>query len=148
MIKFDLWVVWLKCISVVFAAFGIFMALFNQTSVFDIMFSSQIDPVFFGNAELSQEMVHFQQWIYGVLGATCVLVGIMIFFIVDNPYRNKERWAWNCLLFGLVAWMVIDMSVSLYFLVYFNAVFNAVLFAAIIIPLLLTRQYFTGARAT
>ena len=79
MIKFDLWIIWLKCVSIVFAGFGVFMALFNQTPVFDLLFNGQIDPVFFGNAELSQEIVHFQQWIYGVLGATCVLVGMMIF---------------------------------------------------------------------
>ncbi|AIZ56394.1 hypothetical protein Mpt1_c05020 [Candidatus Methanoplasma termitum] len=148
MIKFDNWIVWLKIVSLVFAAFGVFMALFNRTHVFDIMFSSQIDPAFFGGSELSGEMIRFQQWIYGVLGATCVLVGIMIFFIVDNSYRNKERWAWNCLLLGLAAWMLIDLSVSLYFSVYFNAAFNAVLFAAIIVPLLFTRKYFSIKEAT
>jgi len=147
MIKFDFWIVWLKVVSVVFAAFGVFMALFNQTPVFDFMFNNQIDPVFFGNAELSQEIVLFQQWIYGVLGATCVLVGIMIFFIVDNPFRNRERWAWNCLIIGLVAWMIIDLSVSLYFSVYFNAAFNALLFAAIIVPLLFTRKCFIETQA-
>jgi len=147
MIKFDFWILWLKCVSIVFAVFGVFMALFNQTPVFDLMFNGQIDPVFFGSAELSPEMVQFQQWIYGVLGATCVLVGIMIFFIVGNPLRNKELWAWNCLLFALVAWIVIDMSVSLYFGVYFNAAFNAILFAAILVPLLLTRNYFMEAQA-
>jgi uncharacterized BrkB/YihY/UPF0761 family membrane protein len=142
MIRFDLWAKWLKCVSIVFALFGVFIALFNQTSVFDVIFNDQIDPVFFGDAALTAEMMRFQQWVYGILGATCVFVGIMIFFIAENAYRKKERWAWNCIMIGSMGWFIIDESVSLYFSVHFNAAFNAVLLIAILVPLLCTWKFF------
>ncbi|MDR1954548.1 MAG: hypothetical protein LBP82_01180 [Candidatus Methanoplasma sp.] len=128
------------CIA--FALFGLFIALFNQTPVFDILFNDQIDPVFFGSAALTPEMMLFRQWTYGVLGATCVFAGILMFFIVDNAYRKKERWAWYCIVLGLTGWFVIDGAVSLYFSVYFNAAFNIVLLTAALVPLIFTKKYF------
>lgn len=99
--KFNFWVIWLKGVSIIFALFGVCLALFNQTSIFNILFNNQINPVFFENIILTPELIYFQQWIYGLLGATCVLVGILIFFVVDNAYKKMEHWAWNCILIGL-----------------------------------------------
>jgi hypothetical protein len=140
--KFSVCVLWLKAVSILFAFFGMVIALLNQTSIFKVAFSSNINPVFWEDANLTTGSVHFQQWIYGLLGATCVMVGILIFFIVKNAFAKKERWAWNCLFFGIIAWFVIDEPVSIYFRVYFNVVFNLVLLLAVIVPLLLTVKDF------
>jgi len=148
MIRFELWILWLKCACVVFAAFGVFIAVFNQTPVFDVLFGNNINPAFFGDAALTPEMVRFQQWVYGLLGATCVFVGILLFFIVSNAYSKKERWALNGIMFGVVAWFVIDEAVSIYFAVEFNAVFNLVLLAILLIPLIFTMRYFEKPAAT
>ena len=51
--KFRLSVVWLKIVSILFALFGIVIALFNQTSLFQMTFNNQINPVFWGNTQLS-----------------------------------------------------------------------------------------------
>jgi hypothetical protein len=134
--------VWLKIVSVLFALFGIAIALLNQTSLFQMAFSNQINPSFWGDAEIIAETLSFQQWVYGLLGATCLLVGIVIFFVVKYAFAKKERWASNCLLFGLGAWFVIDTPISFYFHVYFNVIFNAVLLLAGILPVLLTRKVF------
>ncbi len=142
MARFKFCVMWLKIVSILFSLFGVIIALFNQTYIFQIIFNNQINPIFWGSANLSVEVLHFQQWIYGLLGATCLMVGILIFFIVENAFAKKEKWAWNCLLFGLIAWFVIDESISLYFRVYFNAVFNLILLIAIIIPLFLSIKDF------
>lgn len=135
-------VLWLKIVSVVFAAFGIIIALFNQNTLFKMAFSSQINPVFWVNAEPTPEAILFQRWIYGLLGATCLMVGILIFFIVQNAFAKKEKWAWSCLLYGLVAWFIIDTPISLYFKVYFNVAFNVILLLSVLVPLLLTRKQF------
>ncbi len=142
MTRFKLCVTWLKVVSILFSIFGIVIALFNQTHLFQIAFNSQINPTFFGNTGLPVEVSHFQQWAYGLLGATCLMVGILIFFIVHNAFAKKEKWAWYSLLWGLVGWFAIDESVSLYFQVYFNAIFNLVLFAAVLIPLCLSLKDF------
>lgn len=140
--RFTLSVLWLKIISVLFAVFGIIIALFNQTSTFQVTFNNQINPVFWGNSSLTSEALLFQKWIYGLLGAMCLMVGILIFFVVKYAFEKKERWAWNCLLFGLVAWFIIDTPISLFFKVYFNVIFNIVLLLAVLVPLLLTKKYF------
>ena len=140
--KFDFWVIWLNIVSVFFTLFGILLALFNQTSFFDVLFNNNINSVFWGNTSIAIEMLHFQQWIYGVLGATCAGWGIIIWFIVNNSFKKMEHWAWNCILTGILLWFVFDESISLYFKVYFNAAFNLVLILAIIVPLVCTRKYF------
>jgi len=140
--RFSLSVLWLKIVSILFAVFGIIIALFNQTAIFQAAFNNQINPVFWTNSELTTETLFFQRWIYGLLGATCLMVGILIFFIVKNSFARKEKWAWNCLLVGLAAWFIIDTPISMYFQVYFNVVFNIVLLFAVLLPLVLTRQDF------
>ncbi len=139
---FNLSVIWLKTVSVLFAVFGIIIALFNQTAIFQMAFNNHINPAFWINLELTTETVFFQRWIYGLLGATCLMVGILIFFIVKNAFARKEKWAWNCLFVGLIAWFIIDTPVSIYFKVYFNVIFNVVLLLTVLLPLFLTRRYF------
>ena len=145
--RFKLCVVWLKIVSVLFSAFGVAIAFFNQTALFQRAFGNQINPVFWGDAVLPQEALLFQRWSYGLLGATCVLVGILIFCVVHNAFAKKERWARNTLLLGVLAWFLIDEPLSLYFGVYFNAAFNLVLLVAVLVPLLLSWQEFKSKKS-
>lgn len=140
--KFRLSVLWLKIVSILFAVFGAILALLNQTVIFNVAFNHQINPVFWTDSELTTETIFFQRWIYGLLGATCLMVGILIFFIVKNSFARNEKWAWNCLFIGLIAWFIIDTPISIYFRVYFNVVFNIVLFLAVLLPLILTKKEF------
>ena len=140
--KFKFWVTWLKIVSILFAFFGLIIALFNQTKIFYIAFNNWINPVFWDNVQPTSETLHFQQWIYGLLGATCLMVGILIYFISKNAYAKKEKWAWDCLLMGLILWFVIDTPISFYFNVYFNVVFNLMLLLAVLLPLFLTKKFF------
>lgn len=135
-------VVWLKIVSILFGVFGVIIALFNQNSLFQMAFGKPISRVFWGSSELAAEALLFQRWIYGLLGATCLMVGILIFFIVKHAFAKKEQWAWNCLLLGLVTWFMIDTPISFYFQVYFNVIFNTALLLAVLFPLLLTRKNF------
>lgn len=144
MSKFGLSILWLKMISVLFALFGVIIALFNQTKIFQLLFGNQINAIFWKNTEITDGAILFQQWIYGLLGATCLMVGILIFFIVKNAFAKREKWAWNCLLWGLVAWFLIDTPISIYFQVYFNVIFNIFLLLAVLIPLLMIRAAFQG----
>lgn len=140
--KFSMWVVWLNIVCIIFVLFGLSLALFNQTSFFNFLFNNNINPVFWGDMELSSEILHFQQWVYGVMGATCAGWGIIIYFIVNNAFKKKEIWAWNSILVGIIMWFVFDESISLYFKVYFNAIFNVALIISIFLPLIFTRRYF------
>ena len=123
------------------AAFGILLAFFNRTILFE-SFNSRIDPVFWGGVDVPQNAVAFQRWINGVLGGVVAECGIFLSFVAFYPFRRKEKWAWNCVLAALFIWFFIDAPISLYFKVYFNVLFNLVLFIAILLPLIFTRKGF------
>jgi len=141
MLTYLVWQRWLLAVSLIIVAFGIALALLNGTVVFDL-FNAQIDPVFWGAAGIPADAARFQQWIYGVLGATVAGWGVFLAFIAYYPFRAREKWAWNCVIVGLLLWYLIDTSISLYFGVVFNAVFNTLLLALAIPPLAFTRKHF------
>jgi hypothetical protein len=141
MATFSFWQRWLFVVSFIIAVFGIAMALLNGTVVFDL-FNNQIDPVFWDAGGIPDAAMQFQQWIYGVLGATVAGWGVFLTFIAYYPFRARERWAWNCMVAGLLLWYLIDTPISLYFGVVFNAVFNTILLALMVPPLVFTRRHF------
>jgi len=144
--RFYFWQTWLFAVGLVIVVFGLALAFFNQTAAFDLLFNDRINPVFWGIRDAPAEVAAFQQWIYGVLGATVAGWGVFLAFIARYPFRNRERWAWNCLAVGLLLWYTVDTALSLYFQVYFNAIFNTVLLGAVILPLAFSRKAFFGGQ--
>lgn len=139
--RFTFWLRWLFVVGVIICVFGIIMAFLSGTVLFR-PFDRQINSVFWGNGSVDSATKEYQQWIMGVLGATMASWGIFVLFIAHYPFRQKEKWSWNCLMLGLLVWFLIDSSISLYFRVYFNAIFNTALFVLVILPLAFTRRHF------
>jgi len=81
MSKHRIWDRWLQTVGWILVVFGLVFALFNQSSLFDLAFNQNIDPVFSGAAHVSEDMHRFQAWIYGVLGATIAGWGLFIVFL-------------------------------------------------------------------
>jgi hypothetical protein len=138
---FTFWQRWLLAVGVVIALFGLFTALAAGTPLFD-PFDRQIDWIFWGTAAVGGSVRLFQQWVFGVWGATIAGWGIFVIFLARHPFRKKERWAWNCIALGLAVWFLLDTSISLIHGVYFNAAINTVLFVLTILPLIFTRKDF------
>ncbi len=140
MYRFIFWQRWLFVIALVVSVFGAVLAFFGGTALFE-PFDRQINPVFWGPADIGAETRAFQQWNYGVVGAALASWGVLVAFLAHYPFRNKEIWAWNGLFVGLLLWFVIDTSASLKFGVYFNALFNTGLLVLLLLPLALTRRF-------
>jgi hypothetical protein len=51
--RFTFWQKWLFIVGLGITTFGLFMAFFNQTPLFDL-FNRQIDPAFWGSAPLPE----------------------------------------------------------------------------------------------
>jgi hypothetical protein len=132
---------WLVILGAIIVAFGVALAFFYSTPLFDI-FRTQIDPAFWGAGELTGGAVPFQQWIYGVLGATMAGWGVCIAFIAAVPFKRKEKWTWNCLAIAVSLWFVIDTFLSWRFGALFNVVFNALIYLAAMVPLAFSRKSF------
>ena len=140
--SFEFWRRWLVIVALALVGFGLFVALFNQSGVFDTIFNNQIDSVFWSTSPdaVSGE---FQQWAYGVLGATLAGWGAMIAFIAVGPFNRREAWAWLCLAAGIGLWFVVDTAISLAHGVYFNAfAVNVPLLILAGLPLIATRREF------
>lgn len=144
MSRFLFWQKWLLALGGVIVAFGLALAVFNQTPLFDALFNWQINPTFWAEADITPQIKAFQHWVYGVLGATMAGWGVFILFIVHEPFRRRERWAWNCLAVGVGLWFVVDTALSLAANVIFNAAFNSLLVVLIAPPLLATRSHFSA----
>jgi hypothetical protein len=142
MSRFVFWQKWLLVLGGVIVIFGLALAVFNQTPVFDVLFNRQINSVFWGVVEVTPQIRSFQQWVYGVLGATMAGWGVIILFIAHEPFRRREQWAWQCLAFGIGLWFVVDTALSMAANVIFNAAFNSLLVILILPPLLATRAQF------
>lgn len=143
--NFTFWARWMFGIAVLIVFFGLFMALFNGTKIFDL-FNDQINPVFWDRKDISGPAEDFQQWVYGLTGATMAGWGLMFAYLARFPFCRKERWAWNAVAFSIALWYVVDTAISIRFEVYFNAFFNTVLLVLLAVPLVLTRKEFGISR--
>ncbi len=143
MTNFSFWQRWLFVVGAIITIFGALMAKLSGAHVFDL-FNRQIDPAFWGASAVGASAKEFQQWVYGVWGATIAGWGAFMAFIAHYPFAKKERWAWNCIVTGLAIWFVLDTTLSIYHRVYFNAAFNAVLLILAGLPLAVTRRHFSG----
>jgi hypothetical protein len=137
--RFNFWYRWLFVLGIIIILFGVFMTLFNQSLLFRL-FNDQIDPVFWGDEAISEAFIKFQGWVYGVLGATMAGWGVMLIFIIQYPFRQREKWAWIAIAASLGFWYLLDTALSLYFGVFFNAVFNTLLVFLVLPPLTATRK--------
>jgi len=141
--SFKFWQKWLLVSGIIISVFGISMVL----NINSEKFNSLIDPVFWGNETPNIQIRNFQQWVYGVLGATMVGWGVLIAFIAAIPFKKKEKWSRNSIIIGILSWYIFDTSVSLKANVEFNAIGNTILAIIILMPIFFTVTEFrkTGA---
>jgi hypothetical protein len=139
--NFRFWQRWLSLISWIVLIFGVGMALLNRTPLF-ALFDSQVNPAFWDYNPLPVGVDDFQGWIYGIFGATMAGWGVFLVYMARYPFQMRERWAWNCILQGLLLWYLLDTGISVYFGVVFNAIFNTVILILLLLPLFFTRKEF------
>jgi hypothetical protein len=141
MSRFGFWQAWLVAVSSAMAVFGIFMALFGATPLFNA-FNQQIDPGFWGSAAPPASFVAFRSWIYAVWGATVASLGLLVALVAYSAFHTRATWVRNSLTACLVVWYALDTGASLAWGVTFNAVFNTVVLFFLAAPLAMTWRRF------
>ena len=136
--NFLFWQRWLLVLAIAFVVLGALMTLPFGANLFDGL----INPVFWKNGAIPHDVNAFKAFIYGVLGAAMVGWGILFAFIVYYPFRQKEMWAWNCLLAGFAIWFPFGLYVSIRGGVYANVVGDIIFFVLVLVPLFFTRKEF------
>jgi len=142
------WHKWLLTVTILIILFGILLMVPNKPELFDRLFNDHIETIFWSDTPITTGIVHFQRWLYGVLGATMIGWGIMMAFIIAIPFRRGERWAWYSIFFGIGGWYILDTAVSVMYHADFNAFFNSLILLLFLPPLLFTYSSFHTKQRT
>lgn len=133
------WFGWLKIAAALCTLFGVFMALFNQSGMFNFLNNLIVNSFYSSNSNVSI-IAPLQAWLIGILGATMAGWGIMMLYLIKHPLQNKERWAWNAIFISMIVWFTIDSFISFHYGANFNLLINALLFLQFLAPLLVIRS--------
>ena len=120
---------------------GVFLALFSDFLFSDFL-NSKINRIFFSGVPPAYQVGLLKKWMLGISGAIMVGWGLSMLYVVSFPFKRKEQWAWRCIFYPVLAWYLLDSSISAYFGVGFNVLINSILFLQIIAPLLFLRSQF------
>jgi len=142
--QFVFWQRWLFIVSILIIIFGLGLAVGSGTSAIEPL-NRLVDPVFWGSRPVPPQAAAFHGWTYAVMGAAMAGWGVFLAFVAAIPFRRRERWAWNCMVLGILFWFVPDTSFSLQAGVVFNAAVNTALLALVALPLIFTRRDFPSA---
>jgi len=141
--SFLFWQKWLYYTSIAFALAGISFALFGNNFLFQ-PYNKMLAQLFWNTAEFPAEANQFRAFIYGPLGGTIACCYILLAFIARYPFKNKERWARNAIIFAFTVWVLIDSSVCIYFgaypQIYFINLFSITIKA---LPIIFTWKHFS-----
>lgn len=129
------WNRWLVTVALLMAAFGLLMAAFNQTRLFDA-FHQEIGRVFWPDQILPSGVAAFQNWVYGAWGATVAGLGIFAAYVARHAFARRQRWARDCILVGLLTWYIPDTAASLLSHLSFNAIFNTIVLFFALLPVI------------
>ena len=135
------WLGWLKITMCLVVLAGILLALFSDY-LFSDFIDTKINKIFFSGISPEFNVEQLKKWMFGVSGAVMVGWGLSMLYVVNYPFRQKEQWAWRCIFYPVLAWYLIDSSISAYFGVGFNVLINSILFLQIVAPLLFLRAQF------
>ncbi len=140
--KFEFWRKWFFAATLIVIVYGLGLAFFGQTAIFNYFLNNQINTAFWGTTQITGNVLRFQRFIYGVLGAVVAGWGVILAFIASYPFKKKEKWAWESLVLGVCVWFIIDTGFSAYYGAHSNALINVLLFIIAGVPLILTRNEF------
>lgn len=140
--RFRFWQRWLEIVAWLITGFGLLMALFISTPLFQ-GFHSQIDPAFWPSGAIPQAAERYQSWVLSAWGATVAGWGLLLLFVARVPFRARQPWVWPAIAWSLVLWFALDTAASLRYGVIFNAALNGLILLLAGIPLLATRGAFS-----
>lgn len=141
---FNFWQKWLLGVSLLITLFGLTLAFFGQSPIFNVMFNQPLAAIFWPELGIPETVLAYQAWMYGLLGAMVASWGLLIAFLAHFPFKARESWSWSCLAISIALWFTVDTSLSLFHGVNINAISNCIWLALLTLPLLFTRQYFFG----
>ncbi len=137
-----IWWRWLLTVSLIGVLFGVVMVV--APGLLKPLSRTAYNSFFATDrySGLSAGDVAFQNWLYGVLGATMAGWCLTAAFIAYLPFRAGQRWAWQALCIAVAVWFVLDTGTSWLHGVTINVLFNIGVLIAFGVPLVTSRNFF------
>jgi hypothetical protein len=140
--SFKFWQQWLVYANLIFAIFGLLVAFAGDSLLF-YFHNEQSKILFFQGQALEGDILLFKKWLFGIIGGTMVGFHLLAYYIAKYPFAQKEKWAYNSLLYALILWFLVDSGISMYYGAYHNVyLVNLVALFGIGLPLWMTRNEF------
>jgi hypothetical protein len=142
--SFLFWQQWLFYSSLIFAAFGVVLAVYGDNPLFG-PYHRLLAEIFLGQPAFPDGANAFRAMAMGPLGGTIACCYLLLAFIARYPFRNKERWARNAIVAAFGTWFLIDSAICLYYGVYAQ-VYAINLFSLLqkALPLIFTWNHFNN----
>jgi hypothetical protein len=139
------WTTWLLVACFTMMAFGVLMALFGGTRLFAGL-NQQVNLAFWPAGAADPGQLRFQNWVYGVWGATVAGFGLLAALTAGKGFARRQKWARNALAVALALWYLLDTAISLLSQVWVNAALNTAVLALFVVPLAATWTQFRDER--
>lgn len=117
--SFIFWQRWLFCSSLLFALFGIVLAVYGKNPFF-LPYNKALAHIFWLSDNTPAKIEPYSSFISGPLGATIACCYILLAFIAWFPFKRKELWARNAIIVAFGIWVILDSAVCIYYGVYFQ----------------------------
>ena len=140
--KFIFWQRWLLIVGLILVGMGLYM-IFLRGTVCYILMDNLVNPVFWASTIAPANVTEFQGYVYGVWGATVAIWGTFVAFIAHYPFRQREKWARDCIFVTTLLWYLSTAFVSLQVNYVLNVVANTVVSILLLLPLFFTRKDFS-----
>ena len=140
--RFMFWQKWLFYSSLLFAGFGIILALYGDNFLFRPYFNL-LAGILWDRESLPSEINTFRAVASGPLGGTIACAYILLAYLAKYPFKNRERWSRNAIIAAFGAWFIIDSAVCLYYGIYFQVwIINLISLLQKALPLIFTWSQF------
>lgn len=141
--QFEFWQQWLVYINIMFSILGVVIVFFGESLLFHFWHLFSTDVFFGGDAAAYEAIKPFRQFLFGIIGGTIAGFHLLMVYIARIPFKAKEKWAFNALLYGTGLWFILDSSCSIYFGGFHNVwMINLFALVGIGLPLWMTRKAF------
>jgi hypothetical protein len=132
---------WLEVSCLVFGVASLAWAFMGSLDPFGLWDGFAADALFGG--QTPAEVVRFRRFILGPFGATSAAYFLLLYYVVRNPFRRRDRSAFSAVTASLLLWFVVDSSMSLLHGAAFNVLLvNVPCLVVLGIPLLGLRSQF------
>lgn len=133
------WYSWLKITLFIIIAAGVTLSILSRTQALDYLIK-HLTHLYFKDHIPDSSNVMSQGWLLGILGIILAVWGTIVLYLTFSAIKNKKFWSWNFIFYSLVFWVVLDVSVSLYFHAILNIFIDTIFFLQIAAPLLYLRN--------